>query len=478
MDLIKRKAETGREKKDIEKKDIDKVRRHAGKGLLIFFVFMLIFTVISRGTAALTMAQVTTEQPDGKKIRHTVTASGLVEKNRELAVLTQPGILVKSVYPDIGEQAAAGDLLAELDMESLEQRISDIGDEIQILKLQNETAQNTVTTAQENQRKNLERAQEDYDQAVSDQEEAVAKAAESLSDAHSALNSFFDYYAQNYHKVDETESEGNRKAQLDSILTERKAALLAAEDAYDAAVKNQHSIVTAAERALEDAKEPAAEGYDLEINAINIASKEKILEKLKELKQAEGKIVAPVDGIITGAALTTGQKTTDTAAFTMADISSGLRYKAVIGKDDALKISLGDAVTLESGAKKAADLKVDAIEFLEDGSMEVTVLLSAGDFKIGDGATLFWNQETETYPMTVPLTALHEELGKSYVLVLVSEETVLGEQYFAGKVFVAVLDKNAEYAAISSEELTAQSGIITDSDRYVEAGSRVRLQEQ
>ena len=43
---------------------------------------------------------------------------------------------------------------------------------------------------------------------------------------------------------------------------------------------------------------------------------------------------------------------------------------------------------------------------------------------------------------------------------------------------VKVLDKNEMYAALESESIKEDSQIIADSDRYVEAGDKVRLREE
>lgn len=114
------------------------------------------------------------------------------------------------------------------------------------------------------------------------------------------------------------------------------------------------------------------------------------------------------------------------------------------------------------------------------------MLLGAGDtgdenvpsmFSIGDSAALVLRKVSYSSRTAVPLGALHEENGKYYVYVLETEETVLGSQYFARRVDVVVKDKNSAYAALEEGTLTSDSQVVTDCDRYIEAGSRVRLWE-
>ena len=77
-----------------------------------------------------------------------------------------------------------------------------------------------------------------------------------------------------------------------------------------------------------------------------------------------------------------------------------------------------------------------------------------------------------------PITALRQESGRYYVLVVEKQNTILGEQEKAVKEEVKVLDKNEMYAALESESIKEDSQIIADSDRYVEAGDKVRLKEE
>ena len=64
------------------------------------------------------------------------------------------------------------------------------------------------------------------------------------------------------------------------------------------------------------------------------------------------------------------------------------------------------------------------------------------------------------------------------MLVVEKQNTILGEQEKAVKEEVKILDKNEMYAALESESIKEDSQIIADSDRYVEAGDRVRLREE
>ena len=84
--------------------------------------------------------------------------------------------------------------------------------------------------------------------------------------------------------------------------------------------------------------------------------------------------------------------------------------------------------------------------------------------------------QSELYDTAVPYSAIHSEDDRNYIYVAEQEETILGKEYIARAIEVEILDKNEKYAALSAQAIDLETKIITDSDRYIEAGSRVRLQ--
>lgn len=433
--------------------------------LLYLMAAMLIFTVISRIAASLTVAQVTVESPTNKKIEHTVSAEGSVKENLELAVLTEPELLVKTVYVTTGQSVKEGDVIAEIDMTHLAEQIQAKEEEIEILELTNADIYAGKAREQQSAERALGRAQEDYDQAVQEADAAVARAKETLTNA---VNAYYSHL--------QSAQGADAEAQSVSLLE----AAQAAQQAYDAAVTQQQNAVQNAARAVEDASDPIATESQSKINEIRIGQMERELQQLKELQQANGQIVAPVDGIVTDVFLATGQKTADTAAAKLADLTSGMRYVAEVTKDDMKYVAVGANLTLEKNGMKIEGCTVTSVETAEDGSGEVTVLIDKEQGKnigIGDNLNMTLRKSSASSQIAVPLTAIHEENGRYYVYTLEEKGTVLGTEYYAMRVDVSVKDKNSSYAAIEDGVLTKESKVIVDSDRYIEAGSKVRLRE-
>ncbi len=258
----------------------------------------------------------------------------------------------------------------------------------------------------------------------------------------------------------------------------------AAQQSYeDAAIAANEAVVTSG-RAVQQAGIPDPRNSTDRMNEITYEQMELQLEKLEQLKQNGGKVKAPSDGLITKIAIMTGEKTTDTTALLMADLSKGYRFTAELTKEQEEYIGTGDLVTLQGKSKKQKleELPVEAVTADEEDETlyHVTVQIPEDSelFELGAGATLTFSQKSEAYPVCVPISALRmDEKNQTYVLVTEQYESVLGTEMRARRVSVTVLEKNESYAALAEGGVTSQQEVIVSSDKAVDEGSRVRVQE-
>ncbi len=517
-------------------------KRRLVYGLAILVAFMLLFTVIARAASAFTTTRVTTEAPMPRKLEHVVSATGVTEKNRELAVLTQENLMVETIYVSEGESVQPETLLAQLSMDSIEEELKKQEEELELLQLQLAAARENEGQAASQRKLALQRATEDYERTCQEQEEALEAARGRYLEAVHALelcgqgasgsqnppmlwvpgggqgqepggepgqmaggepegetgqtsgggpegepgpSSEGEPGEENGRQPD-GESEGNQEpdaaedaareqqeqmALLQQELQEAEAALRAAEQGKADACRS-------AARALEDARMKSASDYSVQMAEISVSQKERAVEELKQMQQDQGQVLAPVEGVVTQVHLAVGQKTTDTAAFTMADLTSGLRYVAKISKEEAAYVAVGDTVTLKAAGKEVAELTVCSMEETEDGQVQVTVLVPAGSISMGQYAQMEVLKRSREYGATLPLTAIRTENGKKYVYVMEETETVLGVQYVARSIEVEILEQNERYAAIAEGLLGTDSLVIVSSDNFLQAGDTVRLQEE
>lgn len=434
------------------------------KGFIWLFCIMFLFTVISKVTDSFSVAKVKVSSPSARKLQYTVTAEGRIEKNRELSVLTQPELLVKSVLVSEGQRVKKGDVLAKLDLDQLEERIQSINGEKKALELQNQAVETNRNKAEQRRRKAMSQAQGDYTQLRKENKAALANARKGLAKAEKELAAAQKKMAEE----GKGSGQGQAVAEKKQAVTEKKKAL---EELQAAAAKEEKE----AERAIEEAKaEPEADN-SVEVNNISIRSLQGQIDKLLEIKRQKGQILAPETGVITGVLVNVGQRTQDSGVFTMTDDSAGLKFAGQISVPDAKYVSVGDGIVLESADQKREDISVTSLEM--DASkefMNITALLPADAFSLGETVTMTARQESENYPCTVPVTSLRQESGRNFILMVQSEDTVLGEQEVARQVEVTVLEKNDSYAALKTGTLDEESQVITESDKFVQTGERVR----
>ena len=258
----------------------------------------------------------------------------------------------------------------------------------------------------------------------------------------------------------------------------------AAQQAYeDAAIAANEAAVTSG-RAVQQAGIPDASNSSDRMNEITYEQMELQLSKLEKLKQEEGRITAPCDGLITKIQVITGEKTTDTTAMLLTDLSKGYRFKGELTKEQEEYIAVGDSVTLRGSSKKQVLEELPVESVTEDESQEdiyqitVQIPMESDVFELGAGATLEFSKKSEAYPVCVPLSALRlDEKNQTYVLVTEQYDSVLGTEIRARRVDVTVLEKNESYAALAQGGLTSQQEVIISSNKAVDEGSRVRVQE-
>ena len=334
--------------------------------------------------------------------------------------------------------------------------VQELKDDLAAAKLQQQAKKNEAAAQESERKQTLSRAQEDYDETISKNEKLVRKAKELWQEAEQKL--------ENYQNGEDEDSAD------DSLVEDARKTL---EDAKSQKTQQKKS----AKRAIEDAGETDAADHSVEINNVSIAENQRALAQLQKAKEQKGKIVAQTNATVSKILLTAGDRTAETAAFLLADLSEGARFTTQISKEDAKYVVVGDAVTLKVSDKSYEDMTVLSTETNEDSSVSVTVYVPKKTIPIGTHASMEIEQTSEKYATTLPLSAIHAEQNKYFVYVLEKEDTVLGEETVARKVNVSIVEKNGEYAALSDGSLSEDDSAIVESDTMFANGEKVRLKE-
>ena len=258
------------------------------------------------------------------------------------------------------------------------------------------------------------------------------------------------------------------------------AAVQTAGDAYEDAVLAANEAAVTAGRAVAAAGISDASDSTLAVGEITVEQMELQLEKLGRLLEADGRICAPSDGLITEIAVNIGERTADTPAVRMADLTKGYRFTAELTKEQETYIGAGDEVTLtDSRRNQLEQLAVESVtaDGENEGIYEISVPLPDDTLELGAAAVLDYSSPSQTYAICVPLAALHlDERNQPYVLTYDEQDSVLGKELRARKVSVNILDQNESYAALADGSISSQDEVIVSADKAVDDGSRIRLE--
>ncbi len=262
---------------------------------------------------------------------------------------------------------------------------------------------------------------------------------------------------------------------------ELTAAVEAAQDAYDDAAAALENAKISGSRGIKTAELPSAAGNAGAIGQITYDQMELALEKLRQLEAEEGKILAPTEGVILELQVRTGGMTSDTTAVLMVDLSKGCRFACQISGEDSKYIALGDKVTLKNpiSNKQYTDLPVTTLSKSgkDENVYNLTVQLPPDTLDYGTAGDLSFTKKSRGFDFCVPLSALHMDARNDpYVLVVREADSILGKTMEAVKVSVKVLEKNHEIAALEPGSVTQSDRVIVSADRFVDAGSRVRVE--
>lgn len=213
---------------------------------------------------------------------------------------------------------------------------------------------------------------------------------------------------------------------------------------------------------------------------LTLRSQREQLERLETLQKAEGVLYSDYSGVLETINTTEGAITTGAEQIVL---ENGSQEVCGIVPDTALGIlKEGMEVTvLVSGDSEKNEVVIERFGVNEEGNSVWYGKLPAQEegeaYRTKTKVTYIYEEKTlGDYEKLIPLTALREEKNSAYVLVAETESGILGEQYMAKKVPVTVVDRDEEHAAVQTS-LPSDARIIAGTNKYVEDGDRIRLEE-
>ena len=462
---------------------MDKRMKRIGAGLIVFMVFMWLCTLISKSIYASKLPLVSTCGIDARYIEHVVEAEGIVEAGSKLPVTVLGGLRVVEVFVQTGDRVEEGALLFTVDLEDMKEIMAEQELASRKIRLQIDTILHNRELAEEKKALEEARAREDYDALARYQDTLVGRAAENVVQAEEALD---ELQAENREHEDDWEKEDGERKTEEEIEAERKAReeeeerlkqeVQAAAYAEADARWNRDNIMKDAGRKVEDTVSEEDEDATLAVYYAEVESIQEKLAAYQEILDGEGKIAAPMGGMVTDVYVQAGGRVPDTASFLMADDEVPCQFRVPLTKEDKTYVNLGDDVKLKLGDRKEINAAIDYLTENENapGSFTAVLRLPEETGTPGQSGTIICAKSGEKRPCCIPLLALLEEQNKSYVYVVGEREGILGMEYYVEEINVTVVDKNDKFAAIEGA-VTEESRIIQSADREMKRGDVIRL---
>lgn len=512
----------------------DKIKKSAFWFFLIFFICGL----ISRGMYGAMLPRVGVESPKKMSLTHRVEAEGSIVENKRAAVLAKEGIRIEAVLVKQGQSVSKNEPLVQLDLNDLESLIEDKEIEIEKSSIQIKAMEKNQALAAGEKAMNQKRANEDYENTRQKSDISLEKARDKINEAKAERDSFpsqkeyvlqareqdeeyqtllknLEEKKQQLEEIksreavsqEEKEEKKKEKEQLKLEIEEARQALAGYKESLTASLKqewerkkeeldeNISSLETEsrqaslqkeedmrmAGRAVEDANREAAADSSLELARLEKRELEKQLKAYKKVKEQGGKILAPMEGDIVEIHAIEGERTGDNALLHMTDWEEGYRFSAEITKKDRKYINIGDLteVKIGTGEKVLSDIPVETIEESkeQEGIYVVSFPITKDMGRLGDSGTMKLSVGDGEKNLCVPLSAIHSDGIKNYVLLATTNQTILGEELKAVRRDVTILDKNESTAAIDSGAITEEDRIIVSTTKHIKEGDTVRLLE-
>ena len=441
----------------------------------IFLGFMAVCTVAAKGIYASGLPRVSTVKPYRSGITHEIRVNGTVKQGQEYGVYVEEGLRIAEVSVANGDSFQAGDMLFQIEINDLEDRIEERGLELAKLKAQHSEILEEGKLKQQEYRRTAARAREDYDKTAAEADARISRCRRELEAAQAALARYDQYLADASGSVSSGDYQGNYERQ------EKRAQLVQAAISCDEALKEaerqkEDSLRTAA-RAVEDAEASGAgAGAAVKLSALEVEYQTKALEELMELMEGGGWVYAGDSGRVVDCRLKVGERTADGAGILYARSEGEQILEAVFTEEEAKYVSEGQAFEMRDARSGRGTAQLVNLEEGDDGRSYGRFSMDGGRMSIGQKLQLICELRTDAYDACIPVQCLYPEGEESYCVYIAEErEGILGTEWRVRRIRVEVLDRNDFVAAIGSAEITGESRIVSVTDKALHDGAVVRV---
>ena len=304
------------------------------------------------------------------------------------------------------------------------------------------------------------------DTAVKAQEAKLNQAKEAVTEAEEALRIA-------------TEKRDAIQATIDEIVDQDGTSdeYTAAKKAYQAAKDTLYEMkYNLQQEKISDSKSQQLSYLDLsDIGAQIENAKKKVLDLSGG---EENQILAKVAGTVQSVECAPGDtKLKDDVLCTIEVPDMGYSLSFTVTNDQARRLKVGDSATVSNyywGNEIVATLNNIKTDPKNPQNNKILSFDLEGDVNAGAELTLSVGQKSANYDNIVPNSSIRSDTNGSFVLVVESKNSPLGNRYYARRVAVEVLAEDDMNSAVTGD-LGYGSYVITTSNAPVKNGDMVRL---
>ena len=254
--------------------------------------------------------------------------------------------------------------------------------------------------------------------------------------------------------------------------------LATAREATDIAARNYFDICTALDTHPYGAEASSEALIDAALRTIQFGGRAEDVLPFHWSADYTRTVRSPVPGEVFAIGAEAGHLVEESKPIiTLTDLSAGLSLTVTVSEDEAAEMVVGDPAEILVG-EDAFECPIISIAASSenDGRYTVEFAIPRGYGSVGQKASLRFRKHTQRYDLLIPLGALREDSAGTFVYILDRQEGSLGAQTTAKRVDVYVLDKDATRAALQGG-VSQRDSLIVRSDRDIQEGDRVRLEE-
>lgn len=425
-------------------------RRLMGRATAIFLAVILLLTFFSSSISNFTLPKVTYETPAGGALIKEISGIGKVEAKSFHDLYVKSSMKVTEIMVKVGDAVKQGQTLLTLDTSEIENQLKDEQDKFAQLELNLEKLLDTGEKLKE------------------------ARAPESLLNLDKAVQ----LARQSVEKTDKNYEDCKSLYEIGAVtaneLADAKTASENAKTDYEIAENNRKKALSDNERDIENNKR------DIEATRLNISIAQRKIDELK--KQAGMSTVSvPCNGIITELYYSEGMTANSSQPlYKIADTKGGFQFTATVDISAADYVAPGDEaeLTISSGNRTFKGVVSQLKDNQQQMGVKKDVLIdtTAEDLIGGEIGTANIKKGMGSYKTLVSNSAVGQDNDGNFVYVLKERKGTLGNEFYVEKVIVNIGDSDNVKTAVLSG-ITSADKIVSDSDKSLSDGSRVRIAE-